>query len=300
MKPETRDDYHERMLLVLLYIQQHLDRPLELSELAGVANFSVYHFHRMFTGMMGESVQAHVRRLRLERAAARLRGTDASVIQIALEAGFESHAAFSRAFKKQTGSSPTEWRKSTRRCDLGPSPTGVRYGASCEIESFTPLTDGGRSMKVKIVRLEARKVAFVRHVGPYTECGQAWGRLCGTLGPRGLLAGATCIGLSHDDPKITPPERLRYDACATVPADFEPAGEVGVQELPAGRYAVTTHRGPYEGLKDTYELLFGQWMPTNHETMVDGPSQEHYLNDPTSTPPEELLTDIYIRLEDGR
>lgn len=298
MRPETLHDYHQRMLLVLLYIQQHLDRPLELSELAGVANFSEFHFHRMFRGMMGESVQAHLRRLRLERAALRLRDSDAPVIQIALGAGFESHAAFSRAFKKQTGCSPTDWRLTNRRCELEPSPTGVHYGASCEIESFEPLTAGGQDMKVGIADMETRKVAFVRHIGPYNQCGKAWETLCRDLGPRGLLAGGKFIGLSHDDPEVTPPERLRYDACVTVGDDFEAAGPIGVQELPAGRYAVTTHHGPYDNLKDTYNLLFGQWMPANGEKMTDGPSQEYYLNDPESTEPAELLTDIYILLEE--
>ena len=298
MKPDTLHDYHRRMLLVLLYIQQHLDRPLDLAELAGVAGFSEFHFHRMFRGMMGESVQAHLRRLRLEKAAQRLRDSDESVIRIALGSGFESHAAFSRAFKKQTGCSPSDWRQARSRCQLAPSPTGVHYGASCEIASFSPLTAGGKGMKVEITRLAPRRVAFVRHVGPYHECGEAWNTLCAHLGPRGLLAGADFIGLSHDDPEVTPPERLRYDACATVDDAFEASGRIGVQVLPGGRYAMTTHHGPYENLKETYDLLFGQWMPANNERMVDGPSQEYYLNDPEATEPAELLTDIYIRLED--
>ena len=69
MKSDTRHSYHERVLNVLVHIQQHLDDELPLDELAAVAHFSPYHFHRMFRGMVGESVEEHVRRLRLERAA---------------------------------------------------------------------------------------------------------------------------------------------------------------------------------------------------------------------------------------
>jgi transcriptional regulator GlxA family with amidase domain len=60
----TQRDYKQRLLRVLVYIQQNLDGPLELEELARVACFSPYHFHRIFTGMIGESVKAHIRRLR--------------------------------------------------------------------------------------------------------------------------------------------------------------------------------------------------------------------------------------------
>ena len=99
MKSETQQTYQERILKVLVYIQNHLDETLSLEELAGVAHFSPYHFHRIFRGMVGESLMEHVRRLRLERAAHRLKFTDSPVTRIAFEAGYETHEAFTRAFR---------------------------------------------------------------------------------------------------------------------------------------------------------------------------------------------------------
>jgi AraC family transcriptional regulator len=69
MKEQTFEDYRQRMLAVLVHIQRHLDADLSLEELATVASFSSFHFHRLFHSLVGESVKEHVRRLRLERAA---------------------------------------------------------------------------------------------------------------------------------------------------------------------------------------------------------------------------------------
>src|SRR5450631_1758678 len=99
MKTITLGDYKRRMLQVLVYIQQHLDEPLPLDELARVACFSSFHFHRVFKGMVGEPVKEYVRRLRLERAAQRLKLSPGSVIDIAFDAGYLSHEAFTRSFK---------------------------------------------------------------------------------------------------------------------------------------------------------------------------------------------------------
>jgi AraC family transcriptional regulator len=98
MRESTLEDYQQRLLRVLLHIQNHLDDPLQLDELAEVAHFSPYHFHRIFRGMTGESVKEHVRRLRLERAAHRLRFTGQPVTEIAFDAGYQQHEAFTRAF----------------------------------------------------------------------------------------------------------------------------------------------------------------------------------------------------------
>ena len=153
-------------------------------------------------------------------------------------------------------------------------------------------------MEVRIERLDPMRVAFARHVGPYNEVGKAWDTVCEKLGREGLL-GPNCrfIGLSYDDPEVTSPEKIRYDACVTVGDDFTAEGDVGVQTIPGGEFAVVTHEGPFEKLSQTYAALFGQWLPSSGRELQSEPSLEIYLNDPDSTDPEDLLTDIYARLE---
>lgn len=296
MKPVTRQTYHERMLRVLVHIQNHLDEALSLEELARVAHFSPYHFHRIFQGMVGETLMTHVRRLRLERAAMRLKAGDQPVTQIAFEAGYETHEAFTRAFRAMFDASPTEFRQLHQPIEMGPAPSGVHFSPE-GLNTFQPQETGGSKMEASIKRLDPMRVAFVRHTGPYHECGQAWQQLCGWAGPKGLFGPQTrMLGLCHDDPQVTPPDKVRYDACMTVDGSVEPEGKVGVQEVAGGDYATALHQGPYENLAQTYAQLCGEWIPAQGREIAGAPSVEVYLNDPNTTPPEQLRTEVHVPL----
>ena len=93
------------------YIREHIHEPLDRETLAAVAGFSIPHFHRVFTARVGESAASYVRRVRLERAARKLRMGAVDITEVALAAGYESHAAFSKAFRQQYGMSPREFRQ---------------------------------------------------------------------------------------------------------------------------------------------------------------------------------------------
>lgn len=93
------------------YIREHIGEPLDREKLAEVAGFSVPHFHRIFTARVGESAASYVRRLRLERAGYKLRMGAVNITEVALAAGYDTHAAFGKAFKQQFGLSPREFRR---------------------------------------------------------------------------------------------------------------------------------------------------------------------------------------------
>lgn len=114
MKKITEKEYQRRILKVQVYIQKNLDADLHLDQLAKIACFSPFHFHRIFKGMVGESVKEHVRRLKLERSIAQLKRAKQSVLDIALNAGFETHEAFTRAFREMFGYSPSEMREAAK------------------------------------------------------------------------------------------------------------------------------------------------------------------------------------------
>src|ERR1700692_1762426 len=103
MKTSTEQDYRERIVRTLVFVQAHLGEDLDLERLASVAAFSRFHFHRIFRGLTGETVKEHVRRLRLERAARDLRRLDEAITDIAFHAGFETHESFTRAFGDMFG-----------------------------------------------------------------------------------------------------------------------------------------------------------------------------------------------------
>ncbi len=299
MKHDTLSNYRERMLRVLLYIQEHLDDTLALGELAGVALFSPYHFHRVFRGMTGESVHKHVRRLRLERAAHRLRFSDKSVTDIAFEAGYEAHESFTRSFHSMFGDSPSSFRDRRKSITIPAASSGVHFVSDDSPLDFSPISYGGTPMEVTTERLEPMRVVFIRHVGPYDQVGPVWNRLFAWAGPRGLLGmSIVAVGVSYDDPDVTPLEYVRCDACLVVSRTVEPEGEVAVQQIGGGEYGLTRHVGPYEKLPDTYAQLFGQWLPNSGREARSAPALEFYRNSPLDTPPEKLVTDVYIPLDE--
>src|SRR5258705_13473075 len=111
MLNDTRSlqDYTECIDAVQQFIREHIDEPLNREVLAAVANFSVPHFHRIFTGCVGENVATYVRRVRLERAGHKLRMGAVDITEVALAAGYKTHAAFGKAFKQQYGLTPREF-----------------------------------------------------------------------------------------------------------------------------------------------------------------------------------------------
>jgi AraC family transcriptional regulator len=273
MTEAAGQSYQERILRVLLHIQLNLDHQLDLEELARVACFSPFHFHRIFRAIVGETVMEHVRRLRLEHAAQRLRFSDRPVIDLALDAGYESHEAFTRAFSARFGLSPSSYRKMRRPVPADP-PADVR------LERFGP-----------------QRVAFLRHIGTYDQAAATWQKLMSWAVPRGLLGPSfLMLGIVHDAPEVTPEAKLRYDASLAVPDTVQPEGEIGVQEVAASEYAVLTHMGPYTTLPETYDRLFGDWLPLSSREPASLPAFERYWNSPYDTAPEDLRTDIYLPL----
>jgi AraC family transcriptional regulator len=109
--PQRTLDYSEQIRNVTQYIREHINEPLDRETLAEVAGFSVPHFHRVFTATTGESAVSYVRRMRLERAGRKLRMGAVDITEVARAAGYESHAAFGKAFKGQFGLSPSEFRQ---------------------------------------------------------------------------------------------------------------------------------------------------------------------------------------------
>lgn len=152
-------------------------------------------------------------------------------------------------------------------------------------------------MEMRVVEVAPMPVVYLRNVGPYGGSGisQAWSRLCGWAAPRGLLGGPVrLLGVGHDDPRVTPAEKCRYDACLTIAGAVLPEGEIGVQTVGGGKYVMATHVGPYEKLGDTYAWLRGPGVNASGGTLRDEPCFEEYMNNPQTTPKEQLRTDVYV------
>jgi AraC family transcriptional regulator len=111
METQSLQEYSNCIGEVMRYIRAHIGEPLDRETLASVAGFSIPHFHRVFRAEVGESAASYVRRLRLHRAGQKLRMGAVDITEVALAAGYDSHAAFGKAFKQQFGVSPSEFRQ---------------------------------------------------------------------------------------------------------------------------------------------------------------------------------------------
>jgi AraC family transcriptional regulator len=219
------------------------------------------------------------------------------VTDIAFEAGYDSHEAFTRAFGAAFGMPPSEFREAHRKIDYPEAPSGVHFTTQATVSGFEPRPPG-KDHHMEIKSFPDRRVAFVRHLGPYEGVGEAWDRLCSWAAEQGLIGPkAQMLGLSYDDPEITPPDKIRYDACMVVPDDVQAEGEIGVQVVAGGEYALMRHRGPYERLGATYAELFGRALPAAGREAAVLPTVEIYWNHPEGTPPEELETDVCVLLK---
>lgn len=150
-------------------------------------------------------------------------------------------------------------------------------------------------MEVRIRQLGEIRVARIRHVGPYDKIGPCFMQLFDWIGETGARPGRV-FSLSHDNPETVAPDQLRSDACVEIDTDAASAGNIVIDTVKAGTCAVYTHKGPYDGIRDAYGRLFGQWFPQSGEVPDGGPCLEIYLNSPFDTAPGDLLTELCIPL----
>jgi AraC family transcriptional regulator len=307
MRPETRSFYELAVERAAARVVAGLDEALDLQALARAAGLSPFHFHRVFRGLLGETVVELHRRLRLERAAYTLGHGDAPVTEVAFDAGYETHESFTRAFRDRYDCSPSEFRENrTRAGERAARPRRIQLAAGSGIH-FTPepaplrihfVSQGGANMKVEIKEMPELRLGSVRHVGPYNRITEAFGRLH-DIAARASLHGpdATLLAIYHDDPEITPAAELRSEAAITLPRGAAVPRGLEERRLRAGRYACTTHVGPYEQLGDAWVRLIGDWLPRSGHRMRDAESFELYRNTPADTKADELVTELYVPIE---
>ena len=301
--------YVARINRVLDYVQDNLSGDLSLRTLAKIACFSPYHFHRIFRALTGETVGQLVRRMRLERAARHLAWThDRSIIEVALDAGFQSPAAFTRAFRDRFGMSPTEWRTS-EQSKIGKDVSKARRAAPglqmyLEDGAWAPkwrfhMPTAKMNVDVEVRELPERTIAYLRHTGPYQGNTELFGRLFQQLaqwaGARNLLGpSAQFMSLYSDDPAVTDPDKLRVTCGCVVPPGTAVDGPIGLTTVAGGKYGV----GHFELSADQYgqawDAMYSGWLPNSGFEPDDRPALELYLNDPNSHPEHKHIVEICV------
>jgi AraC family transcriptional regulator len=279
---------------VIDHVDRHLDDDLTVDRLSGIAAFSKYHFHRQFTGLFGMGVYEYVRLVRLKRASYDLAFREQrSVIDIALDSGYESPEAFARAFKRRIGQTPSEFRKQPAWI-----PWHATYQRMHDLRSDY-MKQQQTSERVKSVVFEATRVAVLEHRGDPRLIGGTirtfieW-RKQNHLPPRV----SQTFNILYNDPQTTPPDEFRLDLCA---ATQGPVAEnaVGVVErtIPGGRCAVLRHTGSDDGLGASLHHLYAEWLPASGEEPRDFPLFLQRVRFFPDVPEHEAITDIFLPLK---
>jgi AraC family transcriptional regulator len=280
------------------FIEANLNQDLRLEVLARRAGISPGHFQRKFRSTVGESPKQFVRRLRMERAARILRGSSVPVTNVAFHSQFESHEGFARAFRARFGMSPTELRDS--RPVPGPLPVSV-----------------------SVVCLPPQQVAYVRHVGPYSQTPALLAELRRWAGAAGFDQEADAVAVFWDEQSVTAAQKTRSQVGLFLPSSARvPEGsslsDSGLRRLPIRQGEVYPHHvamlrrtGPYSAheVRKLYEFLGWHWLPASGwRASASQPPFEIYSGTTERTSPS-FSTDVCVpvasrdpigRLNEGR
>ncbi len=272
----------KRLLRVLDHIHDNPAGDLSLDALSDIAAMSRFHWHRVFRAMTGETLAQAVRRIRMQRASYLLAMTEQPLAAIAASVGMDNISSFNRLFAEHFLMSPAAFRK---RGELRPF-----------VRSPLPRRDPMHPVEIR-TEIPIR-LAALPHKGAYFEISRAFQKLSAVMASRDLFRHAgRMIAVFYDDPQSVAEADLRSHAGFEITGRSDLSAPLEEVALPAGRQAVLTYKGPYAGLPAAYDELFGIWLPQSGEEPADAPSFEVYLNSPTDTAPEDLVTELHLPLK---
>ena len=311
VQEKSRKEYVHRINRVMDFIEKNIADPLDLSIIAEQAHFSPYHFHRIFTFLVGETPADFIQRIRLEKAAQLLRThQEMSVNEIACTCGFGSLSLFSRTFRKHFDITAREFRETEL---VVYAKEGFYYSKNGKVvgknKQLPPDFDPQLCMvelkklivmnaKIEVKEMPEFNVAYVRHTGAFNQIGPAYEKLMRWAGPRGLLSSpdVKTITVVHDDPSITSIEKVRSSACIILKEDLKVEGEIGKMTVPGDKYAV----GRFEIGKTEFEKAWNSmclWFTESGYQQGDGCTYELYHNNHTEHPKQKFIVDICIPIK---
>lgn len=281
-------DYIERTNAAIDYIVRNLDAELKLENVAQVACFSPFHFHRVFRSLLGETLQQFVKRLRLERALYLMsHAPDRSLTDIALDCGFSSSSDFSRSFKTRYGTAPSEFDvahyRASKRKDFEATMASYENGPSLP---RLPAGENPDNFQATIRTLPARTVAYIRALNPFDpDSGavlNAVHRLMAWADERGI-GNNPWLGYMWEDPEIVALEDCRYDVAVVIDEstfDFKPEGEIGRYRFPPMQVADIPIRGDIRKEQRAIDWMYGTWLPRSGFIPDDQPAFEAWHGRP--------------------
>ena len=286
MANTTLQDHTKQINRVIDYINSNLNRQISIDELSSLVDISTYHFHRIFTASMAEPVGKYILRRRLERAANVLLSDPAAIKDVAYDWGFSSASSFCRSFKRHFGISAEEYRRKngypdSKKCQfksINEQHTSLYSRYFCRDKTIK-VNGMDMNCTFEIKQMPERAIIYCRHQGALDQMQEAFANLMKWTLPRGFVSqpDMRLLSVYHDDPRVTPVDKLTADAAMFVPEEMKPEGIIGSYKLSGGLYAV----GRFEnGCKCGY-----------------GHHYEIYQNNHDEHPEKKFIVDICIPVE---
>jgi len=287
-------NYHERFSNVLAFIDSNLEGDLSLDNLCKISLLSKFHFHRLFSAQYKISLSAYIKQLRMKRASYQLAfRLERKVIDIALQAGFESSEAFSRAFKKSIGQSPSEFRRSPDW-----QPWHEKHQLINQLRD-QKMPSQPRNYSVDIVEFKQIKIAVLEHRGAPNLIGNSIRKFIEWRKKNKLPPSISrTFNLVYDDPNLTQAEDYRFDIGASIKSDVSDS-EFGIitKIIPEGRCAVIRHLGADNNIEQPINYLYGEWLSQSDNELRDFPLFFERVSFYPDVPENEMIIDIYLPLK---
>lgn len=283
-KENTQYVHHEAINRVRAYINQNLFCDLTPEQLAEMVNLSFYHFRRVFKSVTGENVGTYIQRLRLEYIAHLLIATGQSIEKIREQTNYQTKFSLAKAFKKHFGLSMSEYRVKYK-------PIGKQF-----VSDNLSEPEIKRINTQKAVCLEVGDTFYSKHA--YTDL---WKELV-SYKEKYLKPDVKnhFVSISLDNPVVTPIDQCRFYIGIMSVEEVNHKGRFSIQEVPGGMYVVFKYKGNYADLPDFYKTIYEEWFPRSGYYQIQPLTFEIYCNTPSETVLDELLTEIYIPIDNQK
>jgi len=297
----TKKEYLKRINNVISYIEKNLDKDLNLDDLSQKAFFSSFHFHRIFSAVVGETLNSLIIRKRIERIASIIAvGTDETLVDLAYRYGFDNASSFSRAFRKFYGTSPTEFKKNgvikNRKIGRGVV-SDEQY--ICSMNNMLKWLKMNAQIEVK--KLAEITLAGMMHIGQPDKIGKTYERLFKWAYSKGITNSPDfkAVTIYHDNPGITETAKVRQSACVKIKGDFKADGDIGKIVIKEGRFAVGRFEITPVQFQKAWESMC-VWVMENGYTFRDSDYFEIFHNDNRTHPKQKFIVDICIPVDTGK
>ncbi len=287
----------EGMLPLLAELSRSREVRRSLASLSEQAGWSPSYFQRAFSRLMKESPKQYTLRLQLELAAVRLLTSERSVLEVALESGFESHEGFTRAFRRRFGASPKDFRKQTIDPEeREPYASLVLQLGPCLRLYRVSLNEHSTRIHIMNYDITKQNIPAVHFLCQSERCAhadvaQTLGKLLPAAFELAMRKGLEMVGPPTAEYMEWGPGMVTLRAGVPVKEGAEGEGALEVVALPASAAAVTVHTGPYDGLGDAHAAI-EQYLEAEGLTKRGAP-REVYLTDPGGVPdPKDWKTQV--------